>query len=792
MKIIMLIVLLIPISLYSDLLTVSLDGSGDYTSIQSAIDFASEGDEILVFPGRYYENINPMGKSNLSVYSLEYTTGDDDYIATTIIDGNQNGACFTIRNGEQNWLIRGFSITGGSGYIPPNKCVGAGGAIHIYLTSLFIYNCNIYNNYAHEGGAIFTSNSYLNLSGVSIHDNFAYEFGGGLIFNAALIPGVPVFEIVFDPDNRCSIYHNYGPVCQDLFLQRTEDAEVYLDTVTVAEPGNSFIFCRDGTYTLDYQNYLETEIDADIYVAPWGDDNDNGLSASTPWQTIHKALYMIKSNPENPKTVHLAEGTYRYSEGQSPYPLVVKSYVTLQGAGSGETVLDCEGDDIINFTLEEQGCYIEISGLTIKNFYSNFVSPLGSCYVNNIDLFDLEFYNNQVEQLAFNPIAAIKFYCPTDLYMENIYIHNCSSDNCAGMNIDNIINGTFRNIVIENCFSYGNDDVRALMRIVVYDGDVLLENIRITDNILHTNCDFNWRNCLALNIFPWSYISGTITLSNSLIANNTCIGEYDRYINFLASGSELNLINNTFIDNTSNYYTTGVAAPVINYYNNISRNEDGWTDLELMVSYQNGLYPEIIPSEINIGCNNIEDGTSGVGNYNNVSTINWLEGNIDEYPDFDETADWEYSLLPSSPCVNTGTENITGSYEFPLTDLAGNQRVWGDCIDMGCYECQIVEIDEFVIQNSKLKIQNYPNPFNPSTTIFFSTNEDTENAEISIYNIKGQLVRSFKIQNSKFKISQVVWDGNDENGKRVSSGVYFYQLNLDDRKATVKKCLLLK
>jgi FlgD Ig-like domain/Protein of unknown function (DUF1565) len=769
------IVIILSMVLCAEEWIVKQDGTGDYSSIQAAIDNAVEGDEILVYPGRYYENINPQGKCDLSIYSLEYTTGNEAYIDSTIIDGTENGACINLINGEQNWIIRGFSITGGSGYSSLYSSSSIGGGVAIHLCTLSLINCEIYGNYAFEGGAINTDQSDLYLSGVSIHDNIAYEFGGGIIFNAALIPGAPVYEIEFDTENRCSIYHNYGPVCQDLFLQRTEDAEVYLDSVSVADPGNYFIYCRNGTYSLDYLNTVETEMDADLYVAPGGDDDNSGLTDTDPWKTIHKALYRIKSNPNYPNTVHLDEGVYRYSEGQSPYPLCVKSYVTLHGAGSGETILDCENDDIMQITIEEQGSNVEISGLTIENYYSNFVSPIESMWSNEISFYNLEFYNNQTERLAFAPISTFNFYSPTNLIMDNIYIHECSSDIGAGMNIDNIIGGTFTNITIEDCYSYGDDDVRALMRIVVYDGDVFMENITIRNNVLDTNCDFDWRNCLAINVFPWDYECGTITLSNSLIADNTCIGEYDKAINFLASGTELNMINNTIINNTSNFYSTGVAAPLINYYNNISRNEDGWTDIELWVSYQNGDYPEIIPSEINIGCNNIEDSDSAICNFNNVSTINWLEGNIDENPDFDETSEWDYSLLADSPCTDSGTEIITGNYQFPVSDLAGNQRIWGACIDMGCLEYQLSGYSENEIITAKRSLFNYPNPFNPSTTIEYAIKEACQ-VELSVYNIKGQLVKHLVDELREPGYYQTFWDGKDKQGSVCASGIYFSQM----------------
>ncbi|MDP8313917.1 MAG: T9SS type A sorting domain-containing protein [Candidatus Celaenobacter antarcticus] len=85
-----------------------------------------------------------------------------------------------------------------------------------------------------------------------------------------------------------------------------------------------------------------------------------------------------------------------------------------------------------------------------------------------------------------------------------------------------------------------------------------------------------------------------------------------------------------------------------------------------------------------------------------------------------------------------------------------------------------------------------PNPFSTTTTISFNlTTESTENTEIKIYNVKGQLVREFKIQNLKLKINEAVWDGKDEKGKEVKSGVYFCTFQNVEKHA-VKKLALLR
>jgi len=74
-----------------------------------------------------------------------------------------------------------------------------------------------------------------------------------------------------------------------------------------------------------------------------------------------------------------------------------------------------------------------------------------------------------------------------------------------------------------------------------------------------------------------------------------------------------------------------------------------------------------------------------------------------------------------------------------------------------------------------------PNPFRYSTVINFNkTTEIMENTEIKIYNIKGQLVRTLPISsfpNPSLGMHKLVWDGKDESGNDVKSGVYFYKLS---------------
>ena len=95
---------------------------------------------------------------------------------------------------------------------------------------------------------------------------------------------------------------------------------------------------------------------------------------------------------------------------------------------------------------------------------------------------------------------------------------------------------------------------------------------------------------------------------------------------------------------------------------------------------------------------------------------------------------------------------------------------------------------------TECELTNYPNPFNPSTTISYNlTAEYAEDAELKIYNVKGQKIKTFSnLKINKSSNHQIVWDGTDENDKLVSSGIYLYKLNVNGKTKAVKKCLLLK
>jgi len=102
-----------------------------------------------------------------------------------------------------------------------------------------------------------------------------------------------------------------------------------------------------------------------------------------------------------------------------------------------------------------------------------------------------------------------------------------------------------------------------------------------------------------------------------------------------------------------------------------------------------------------------------------------------------------------------------------------------------------VSSQNYQISNINFSLNNYPNPFNPATKIEFSTQKGSY-IELSIYNMKGQKIKTL-INNEFLKGSHSVsWNGVDELEKPVSSGLYFYKLKINGKTKAVNKCILLK
>jgi len=153
--------------------------------------------------------------------------------------------------------------------------------------------------------------------------------------------------------------------------------------------------------------------------------------------------------------------------------------------------------------------------------------------------------------------------------------------------------------------------------------------------------------------------------------------------------------------------------------------------------------------------------------------------------------------VPSYGCgvaYDSGLYKTIGvSFEFGGLDdgLNTKEQLMTCYLDFFGIEYNQVENEEnalIPVQTSLL--QNYPNPFNPSTKIPYNLKEDS-NVSLEIFNTKGQkvatLIDGFQ-QAGQYTVS---WSGQDESGKTVSSGIYFFKIKAG-RYTSTKKMILMK
>ncbi|MEN8007597.1 MAG: S8 family serine peptidase [Candidatus Krumholzibacteriota bacterium] len=86
--------------------------------------------------------------------------------------------------------------------------------------------------------------------------------------------------------------------------------------------------------------------------------------------------------------------------------------------------------------------------------------------------------------------------------------------------------------------------------------------------------------------------------------------------------------------------------------------------------------------------------------------------------------------------------------------------------------------------------QNHPNPFNPTTSIRFTLDQEGP-VELAVFDVGGRKIRTLLRDNRSAGDHEVTWNGTDDSGSRVPSGMYFYQLSMG-HDAETRKMLLLK
>jgi len=127
------------------------------------------------------------------------------------------------------------------------------------------------------------------------------------------------------------------------------------------------------------------------------------------------------------------------------------------------------------------------------------------------------------------------------------------------------------------------------------------------------------------------------------------------------------------------------------------------------------------------------------------------------------------------------------SYRFGIQIYSNGNPYWTDSLEIMLYPVGVA--DESQIPESYVLEQNYPNPFNPTTTINYVLPEQST-IELTLFDIRGQKVAILQDDVKPAGNYNVLWNGLDQAGNPVSTGVYFCRLDAGNFSKTIKMVYL--
>jgi len=167
----------------------------------------------------------------------------------------------------------------------------------------------------------------------------------------------------------------------------------------------------------------------------------------------------------------------------------------------------------------------------------------------------------------------------------------------------------------------------------------------------------------------------------------------------------------------------------------------------------------------------------------------FYENNLLSDPLFTAPELGDFRLMEDSPCIDAGGVLLLWEGET-LVNLASDEYI-GLVPDMGAYEYDgVVGVANLsTLPDHYALEQNYPNPFNPTTTIRYNLPEVAD-VGLLIYDVRGRLVNTVTTEHQPAGAYHVLWNGMNQSGKPVGTGVYFCRLEAESFTKTIKMLFL--
>ena len=342
---------------------------------------------------------------------------------------------------------------------------------------------------------------------------------------------------------------------------------------------------------------------------------------------------------------------------------------------------------------------------------------------------------------------------------------------------------------IRSNISEGLNCVRSIFELV--DSAPQIKYCRITGNQvrkvidMHSGCDLRIHNTLIANNRIEGIVFGDNSLPGNLLSRKISMINVTLSANHTDSPSD-NLVNSfpVFID---------------------IKNSILW-ELGVPLTFGEQDQVQIWSSDIDTEIGTLWAGKDWQNEDMSSLLIEWVDTNLSQDPAFTNPDQGDFTLQPDSPCTDTGQPVlIETDREDPENP---GMALWPSSgsisIDMGAYggwretgdvwQTQTsAHIDQELTRESPSEFRlgdNYPNPFNPGTKIGYFL-PVRSHVRLTVLNMAGQEVSSLENGFQPAGAHEVTWDGTNQSGRPVSSGIYYYRLEAGSFHQ-VKKMTLLR
>jgi hypothetical protein len=531
-------------------------------------------------------------------------------------------------------------------------------------------------------------------------------------------------------------------------------------------------------------------------------------------------------------TVRVGAGTYH------EYRVTIGSGVTLIGAGIDSSIIDA------SFVHYDTIAHVVDGGdsSSIEGFHiiGNRYSQGGAGLIGIVDHYGIPM--RFIKQSRFSACEEGIFIRKCPLIINNL-IDSCHD----GISVSTYCTALIQNNTITNCGEgiFGGFSPRypQIVKNIIYNvgraiSITLNDSLIIYNNLIYDVTDIN-----SINAGSYYVTKKQVIVDNTIYCNRDwvleCSGHSDIRNNILFGGSTgilaygsgvvLTIGFNDLWDNLKNYDTGGGASIDTSLGGNIYSDPMFVGGVDYHLQYASPCIDAGDPnikdpdsSRSDIGCYGgaygetytyldyppkPPDSLSAVSE-STVTILSWKPNTESDLSHYSVYKDTIAGFTPDTFKVvgNVSKDSsIFRDYDFVLGktyyyrvsawDLTGHQSEYSDEL-----EVEATSVDEFTEEENRPPMyqlsQNYPNPFNSETMIWYylpDVGYQPAEVEITIYNLLGKRVKSLVNGREYPGEHKVRWDGKDDSGKEVASGIYFYRLKVSGIELVKpKKMVLLK